>query len=51
MPEIAVIKCKLMNLAMIGSEPLSRWTKGVSVMLEKLIGNANVQKLRVTLLL
>ena len=51
MPKIAAIKYKLMNLAMIGGQPLSRWTKGVSVMLETLTDNVNIQKLRATLLL
>ena len=49
--EIAEIKCKLVNLALLSGQPLSRWTKGVSVMLEKVAGNINVQKLRAILLL
>ena len=49
--EIAEIKCKLVNLALLSGQPLMRWTKGVSVMLEKVPGNINVQKLRAILLL
>ena len=51
MPKIVAIKYKLINLAMIGGQPLSRWIKGVSVILEKLISNVGIQKLRATLLL
>ena len=51
MREIAEIKCKLVNLALASGQPLLRWTKGVSVMLEKVAGNINVQKLRAILLL
>ena len=51
MKEIADIKCKLVNLALASGQPLLRWTKGVSVMLEKVAGNINVQKLRAILLL
>jgi hypothetical protein len=48
---IAEIKCKLVNLAIISSQPLLRWMKSVLVMLEKSAGDVNVQKLRVILLL
>ena len=51
MIEIAEIKCKIVNLAIRGGQPLARWVKGVSVMLEKVEGNINVQKLRAILLL
>ena len=44
-------KCKLVNLTLKSSQPLKRWIKGVSVMLEKVAGNINVQKLRAILLL
>ena len=50
MKEIAAIKCKLVNLALLSSQLLLRWTKGVLVMLEKVVGNINVQKLRAILL-
>ena len=49
--EIAEIKCKLVNLAIKSGQPLTRWINGVSVMLEKIAGNINVQKLRAILLL
>ena len=49
--EIAEIKCKLVNLAILSGQPLSQWRKGVSVMLEKSAGNFNAQKLRAILLL
>ena len=51
MPEIADIKCKLVNLAIKSGRPLLRWMNGVSVMLAKVAGNVNVQKLRAILLL
>ena len=51
MHAIAEIKCKLVNLAIKSGQPLKRWIKGVSVMLEKVAGNINVQKLRAILLL
>ena len=51
MMEITEIKCKILNLAIRGGQPLARWVKGVSVMLEKVAGNVNVQKLRAILLL
>lgn len=51
MKEIAEIKCKLVNLALASGQPLLRWIRGVSVMLEKVDGNINVQKLRAILLL
>ena len=51
MHAIAEIKCKLVNLALKSGQPLKRWIKGVSVMLEKVAGNINVQKLRAILLL
>lgn len=51
MTEIAEIKCKLVNLAIKSGQPLTRWIKGVSVMLEKVAGDINVQKLRAILLL
>ena len=51
MPEIAEIKYKLVNLAIRGRQPLSRWIKGVLVMLEKVAGNVQVQKLWAILLL
>ena len=51
MPEIAEIKCKLVNLAIRSRQPLSQWIKGVSVILEKVAGNVQVQKLQAILLL
>ena len=51
MHAIAEIKCKLVNLALKSGQPLKRWIKGVSVMLEKVASNANVQKLRAILFL
>ena len=51
MPEIAEIKCKLVNLAIRSRQLLSRWIKGVLVMLEKVAGNVHVQKLQAILLL
>ena len=51
MSELAVIKCRLVNLALTNGVPLARWSKGVSVMLEKSPGSINVQKLRAILLL
>ena len=51
MPEIATIKHKLINLVMTGSSALSRWIKGVLVILEKLVGDLNAQKLQAILLL
>ena len=42
MIEIAEIKCKIVNLAIRGRQPLARWVKGASVMLEKVEGNINV---------
>ena len=47
MPEIAEIKCKLVNLAIRSGQLLSQQIKGVSVILEKIVGNVHVQKLRV----
>ena len=40
-----------MNLAIKNGLPLSRWTKRVSIMLEKKPNNISVSKLRVILLL
>ena len=51
MVKIAEIKCKLANLAMRGGQLLKRWIKGVLVMLEKVVGSINAQKLRAILLL
>ena len=51
MPEIAEIKCKLVNLAIRSGQLLSRKIKGVSVILEKIAGNMHAQKLRAILLL
>ena len=51
MKAIAEIKCKLVKLAVQGGQPLTRWIKGVSVMLDKVIGNIDIQKLRDILLL
>ena len=51
MTAIAEIKCKLVNLAIISGQLLLRWMKGVSVMLEKSVGDVNVQKLLAILLL
>ena len=51
MPDILAIKCKQVNLSIISENLLLRWTKGVSLMLEKLAANANAQKLRAILLL
>ena len=51
MSAIAEIKYKLVNLAVKGGQPLIRWIKGVSIMLEKVVGNIDVQKLRAILLL
>lgn len=51
MHAIAEIKCKLVNLALKSGQHLKRRIKGVSVMLEKVAGNINVQKLRAILLL
>ena len=51
MPEIAAVKYNFINLVIISSQPLLRWIKGVSVMLEKLACNANAQNLRAILLL
>ena len=40
-----------MNLAISNKYSLTRWTKGVSIMLEKSSSNINIEKLRVILLL
>ena len=49
--EIVKIKCRLVNLAVKNRHPLIRWAKGVLAILEKSLGNANMQKLRAILLL
>ena len=51
MHAIAEMKHKLVNLALKSGQPLKRWIKGVSVMLEKVACNINIQKLRAILLL
>ena len=45
------MKYRLVNIAVRNRLLLKRWTKEVSVMLEKSLGNTNIQKLRVILLL
>ena len=50
MPKLAAIKCRLVNLALTNGVPLSRWSKGVSVILEKSPGSTNEQKLQAILL-
>ena len=50
-PLISSVKCNLVNLAVKNRTPLERWTRGVSIMLEKSPGNFRVDKLRAILLL
>ena len=44
------IKCRLVNLATYNEHPLTRWIKGVSIVLEKFPSNINTEKLRVIFL-
>ena len=39
---IARIKCRLVNIVVRNGLPLKRWTKGVSVILEKSSSNMNM---------
>ena len=50
-PIVAASKCQLVNLAISNRTPLKRWLNGVSIMLEKSLGNIQVYKLRAILLL
>jgi hypothetical protein len=43
---IAVLHCASLNLALRRGIPLSRWSKGVTVLLEKEPGNCYIEKLR-----
>ena len=48
---LSIIKSKLVNLAFKNRQPLKRWTKGISIMLEKNENAIYVSKLQVILLL
>ena len=45
MQGIVEIKCQIANLAIKSGQPLLQWTKGVSVMLEKVESIVDVMKL------
>ena len=48
---LATFRCKLINLVIKNKVPLERWLNGISIMLEKMKGIIQVDKLRAILLL
>jgi len=44
-PTIAVFNARLANLGFTTGYSLKRWKKGLNVLLEKQLGNLNVEKL------
>jgi hypothetical protein len=50
-PTLVSLHVNNINLAVNGGVPLSRWKKGVTVLLEKVAGNNNIAKLRAICLL
>jgi len=49
-PTIAVFNARLANLGFTMGYSLKRWRKGLNVLLEKQLGNLNVEKLQIILL-
>ena len=49
--KLSLIKSKLVNLEIKNETPLSRWKRGVSIMLEKKENQISVSKFRAILLL
>ncbi len=49
-PTIAIFNARLANLGFTTGYSLKRWRTGLNVMLEKIVGNFNVEKLRIILL-
>jgi len=49
-PTIAVFNTRLANLGFTTGYSLKRWRKGLNVLLEKQLGNLNVEKLCIILL-
>ena len=50
-PTLSALRCSLINLSIRNGTPLQRWTRGLSIMLEKAPGKILVLKLRVIHLL
>jgi len=49
-PNIAIINAKMADWPQCKGRPLRRWTKGLNVMLEKIPGNCNLEKLCIIVL-